>query len=268
MCSQTVLPAIYFWVGICIRDEPVDGTQHQIYAWTPSGGRRTFCLFGLDVLQGFWPYHCITCSWAAFIALPPAHSSCCYFCPWQCGKLMLWIYFLMAEQRKPAHSCSGKSHCPSWALVYCLAAHLLLQVLKVVSELQSLFYAVWDNLLCCLDSHLTSATHERSIHLCRNLPLILLSLKKFLGDLGRATGEGPGKILLPVFMLNFLVSGSSGLVRKKYANVLWDTIRRWWLSSSLMRRARCPPSESHLEQNRKITFFYVQLVKIKCYLSS
>lgn len=79
-------------------------------------------------------------------------------------------------------------------------------------------------LLTCLDFHLASATHERSIHVCQNLLLMLRGLKKFLRDQKRAQGEGPEKILFLVFVLNFPVLGRSGLVRKHYANILGDTI--------------------------------------------
>lgn len=119
---------------------------------------------------------------------------------------------------KPTRSSSEKFHYPILAAVFCLAAHLPLQVLKAVSELESLQCEV-AAFLTCPDSHLASAKQERSVHLCQNLPFSSWAIRCFSGIREELMHKG----LQKSSFLNLCwtsLSGRNGLVLQ----IFWETV--------------------------------------------
>lgn len=125
--------------------------------------------------------------------------------------------FLFCKVQLPKINCSVLSCCSFTTSVS----------VKMLSELKGLFIQCeTDVLLTCLDSHCFCHTGKK----WQKAAFVPVCLKKFLSNQGIAQGEEIGKILLPVFVLNFLVWGRSRLVRKQYANILGDTILGWRLN--------------------------------------
>lgn len=125
--------------------------------------------------------------------------------------------FLFCKVRLPKINCSVLSCCSFTTSVSENALRTKKSVLYNVRQIFSL--PAWIPACFC-------HTGKK----CQKAAFVLRCLKKFLSNQGRAQGEGIGKILLPVFVLNFLVSGRSRLVRKQYADFLGDMIPGWWLN--------------------------------------